>query len=475
MTAIRLTFEVSRYHATPWGRHVNEGVTEWPPSPYRFLRALYDVWQRKYRDIAESSVEELLGQLGSSDPLYLLPRASPSHTRSYLSSNSMDPTDKNLVFDAFMALDRGASCMMMWPSLELSPEHRELLARMLEGLNYLGRSESWVTAEVADGLTTEGYRCEPVTESSVTSGEDVPVAGVVTPANYSGKRNWLSALTTSSADILRARASEPPLLRWVRYGLEEGSVDLDPPSRMERKEPNAQAVLISLDSKLLPLVTSTIEVAEQIRVRLMGAHKKRMGGDISKVSSCFSGKNADGSMRLDHGHIFILPLRDVDGLRIDRVLLLSRNRPLTRDELDAVRGVRELWQADNRPEVRCVISWQGELSSDVAGANVREAVSVTPFVTTRHMRKGRELNAFLVDEVIRECRHHGLPPVEAIERLERIEGKFDIVEYRLNRKKDNPSSGYAFKIRFKEEVRVPFSLGYACHYGLGQFHAPARG
>ena len=47
MTTIRLTFPAARYHATPWGRHVNEGVPEWPPSPYRLLRALYDVWQRK--------------------------------------------------------------------------------------------------------------------------------------------------------------------------------------------------------------------------------------------------------------------------------------------------------------------------------------------------------------------------------------------------------------------------------------------
>ncbi len=35
---IKLTFPAGRYHATPWGRHVNEGVAEWPPSPWRLLR-----------------------------------------------------------------------------------------------------------------------------------------------------------------------------------------------------------------------------------------------------------------------------------------------------------------------------------------------------------------------------------------------------------------------------------------------------
>ena len=27
---LKLTFPSGRYHATPWGRHVNEGAPEWP-------------------------------------------------------------------------------------------------------------------------------------------------------------------------------------------------------------------------------------------------------------------------------------------------------------------------------------------------------------------------------------------------------------------------------------------------------------
>ena len=33
MTAVALRFLAGRFHATPWGHHVNEGVPEWPPSP----------------------------------------------------------------------------------------------------------------------------------------------------------------------------------------------------------------------------------------------------------------------------------------------------------------------------------------------------------------------------------------------------------------------------------------------------------
>ncbi len=31
MIEIAFRFTAGRYHATPWGRHVNEGVPEWPP------------------------------------------------------------------------------------------------------------------------------------------------------------------------------------------------------------------------------------------------------------------------------------------------------------------------------------------------------------------------------------------------------------------------------------------------------------
>jgi CRISPR-associated protein Csb2 len=39
---LRLRFPGGRYHATPWGHHVNEGQVEWPPSPWRLLRALME-------------------------------------------------------------------------------------------------------------------------------------------------------------------------------------------------------------------------------------------------------------------------------------------------------------------------------------------------------------------------------------------------------------------------------------------------
>src|SRR5437899_6811763 len=98
MTTIELRFLANRFHATPWGRHVNEGVPEWPPSPYRLLRALYDVWKRKHPDMPEATVASVFEALAAQPPRFRLPEATMSHTRAYLSSNTEDPTDKSLIF-----------------------------------------------------------------------------------------------------------------------------------------------------------------------------------------------------------------------------------------------------------------------------------------------------------------------------------------------------------------------------------------
>ena len=53
MLDLEFFFPAGRYHSTPWGRNINEGVPEWPPSPYRLARALIDVWKRKLPDLPE--------------------------------------------------------------------------------------------------------------------------------------------------------------------------------------------------------------------------------------------------------------------------------------------------------------------------------------------------------------------------------------------------------------------------------------
>jgi CRISPR-associated protein Csb2 len=273
--------------------------------------------------------------------------------------------------------------------------------------------------------------------------------------------------------MLKEKASSPPLLKQVRYVLPQGAVETDPPPWQRRKEPEVDAVVLGLDAKVLPLVTTTIEVAEQIRVRLMGAHKKRMGGDEAKVSELFSGKDASGEKRLDHGHVYILPIGNKDG-GIDKILIRSPLRTFKQAEMDAVAGVQELWQRGDRGTIYCAVTWQGLMKDCRCPVRRMDTTveSATPFVPPRHWRKGRDFEKFLVDEVRRECRNHRIAEPEVVEQADQMWGGiFHEVEYRRNRKKDPVRPGYALQLKFATPVAAPFAIGYGAHFGLGQFRA----
>lgn len=91
----------------------------------------------------------MLEVLASEPPEFRLPPATVSHTRSYLNANSLDPTDKALVFDAFLAFGEQRSCWITWPTAEMNRIQREVLERLLGGLNFFGRSEAWVSAALS--------------------------------------------------------------------------------------------------------------------------------------------------------------------------------------------------------------------------------------------------------------------------------------------------------------------------------------
>ena len=83
MLAIKYRFTANRYHATQWGRHVNEGVPEWPPSPWRILRGIVATWRRTLPELPADRVLPILSALASEYPQFHLPplqRATPDTT-----------------------------------------------------------------------------------------------------------------------------------------------------------------------------------------------------------------------------------------------------------------------------------------------------------------------------------------------------------------------------------------------------------
>ena len=161
MLALSFSFPARRYHATPWGRHVNEADVAWPPEPWRILRALIATYWRKGTCVHWSKEEagSLINALAAAPPTYYLPEgAVHAHTRHYMPA----PSKKTLVFDAFAHLPDGEAIVAAWPDLILERHQFDLVADLADGIGYLGRAESWVECTAAAEWDATQANCRPL-------------------------------------------------------------------------------------------------------------------------------------------------------------------------------------------------------------------------------------------------------------------------------------------------------------------------
>jgi CRISPR-associated protein Csb2 len=160
MFVLAFRFPAGRYHATPWGRNVNEADVAWPPEPWRILRALIAVWWRKgNRDRwSEDQLASLIDTLAEQLPVYRLPNgAVHAHTRHYMPA----PVKTTLVFDAFARFSADSEMIVAWPEVTLSEPLFTLAADLALGVGYLGRAESWADCEARIEWDIRGRKLLP--------------------------------------------------------------------------------------------------------------------------------------------------------------------------------------------------------------------------------------------------------------------------------------------------------------------------
>lgn len=191
MPTLIFRFPGRRYHATPWGHHVNEGQIEWPPSPWRLLRALIATGYATLQwpgDGPPPVARSLIEKLASILPRYRLPSAVGTHSRHYmpLAKFKKGREDTTLVFDTWAQVDDGV-LSVTW-DVTLNDEETLLLSGLAERLGYLGRSESWVLASMArsDKPLLEGDDCYPCDGSPAPGRgwEQVPLLAPLSVERY---------------------------------------------------------------------------------------------------------------------------------------------------------------------------------------------------------------------------------------------------------------------------------------------------
>jgi len=99
-----------------------------------------------------------------------------------------------------------------------------------------------------------------------------------------------------------------------------------------------------------------------------------------------------------------------------------------------------------------------------------------PYMLARHPKRNGKDSPVL--QIRKDLARRGFPDPIRIETIEQaiIAGKkVRWLEFRRCRKTGGGqlahNRGFGFEIEFAEMVRGPITLGYACHFGLGQFLA----
>ena len=209
MFALVFRFPAGRYHATPWGRNVNEADVAWPPEPWRLLRTLIAAYWRKcdHERWPEEHLSHLIDALAETLPVYRLPEgAIHAHTRHYMPIGTIEKGREktSLIFDAFVRLPERGTVVAAWRDATLEDDLFAFAADLAAAIGYLGRAESWAECEAVTDWRGEA-NCSPV--GTGDSGDPVRLLAPLAPATYAAERR---RLIEDARERIRMTAKKPP-------------------------------------------------------------------------------------------------------------------------------------------------------------------------------------------------------------------------------------------------------------------------
>ena len=342
---LSIQFLTGRYHATPWNHQVNEGVVEWPPSPWRILRALVSAYYRLPEQPDRTLMNQLLNKLVNQPPSYALPEHTAAHTRHYMPIWKEGKATTTKVFDTFYALPGGAmsseaAIQVVWSEVELSQPEKLLLQQLCHQVSYLGRAESWVEMQVVkeskpcnanplkDGEANPKTKQVKVLAPLTVEGlQGFQSALAVLPKPKKGKVKWkaptdvLEALELDIANLHGQSWNGIPGTRWVTYELEQAKHQSSRSQPYQLQAPTFAR--FALSSNVLPKLTEAISLGERFRQALMARSKDAAG----QADPIFVGRKPDeldekgqGKPAEGHQHAWYLPEVNQKG-EIDHVVV----------------------------------------------------------------------------------------------------------------------------------------------------------
>jgi CRISPR-associated protein Csb2 len=477
--------------------------------------------------VAKLLIEMLAGTL----PSYQLPAASAAHSRHFMPIGLLDKGREktSLVFDTWA--DVGDETLTIHWGCDLTDEESKQLRELTECLGYLGRSESWVEAElIADGaLPSTNFDAIPHRDGMRLGPqwEQVSLIAAIPPQEYaawrrettekilaelplpvgkkkpSGKllkdrakavapypEGLLDCLMKETAWWKQNRWSQPPGSQRVLYWRRNDALQIGVPQRAKpRIVKPVTTILLALmtpsgNRSALPPCSRTLPQAELFHRAIVG----RVANGQRVSCAELTGRDEQGRpLRDSHRHAHILPVDfDGDG-HLDHLIV---HAPMGLGEVAqrAIRTLRRTWTKGGVGDLQLALAGSGnvdvlrslpaplnrhieQLLGPPQGAQVW--VSSTPFVPPRFLK--RHGANTLLGQINAELASRGLPMVVQLDDFTCDLEMRSLRHYVRCRKRGGTPPpidvGYALRLRLAESISGPLTLGYGSHFGLGLFAA----
>ena len=474
-TTLAIRFPLGRYHANPWDRAVNEGATEWPPSPWRILRALTATWHTRWPDLPAATLDGLLDTLAD-PPRYRTPRTVAGYTRHYLPDlghRTGEPGHTDLTLDPFLAVAPDEELLVRWDAT-LGAGQRQALAKLAELLPYLGRSESVCEARLLDeNPEPDEHWWHPKPGGATRL---LAVAQPVTRAT----------LEASTTDVRRSRRTLPAGTRWVSY--EAGNAAPAAVPRREDEQRDVTAIRFAVMGPVPMLATHGVLLADRAHEVAGTALSKAQIPDARRQE--IMGTRGAGT---DHAHAhWIAPPDTAQRGAAVRNLIIWCPGGLRTQEVQALLSLRQLsgrrgdYQVSGFPDLQLRFQAAGtiqQVTPELCGPS-RRWRSLTPYLPVRH-RKRETPDEYIAADIAAELRYRDKPPARA-SRLEPGTGMTDrwASEFRRRRtgeplaqgtaRRNGSRPGMGLRLEFAELVNGPLLLGQLSHFGFGIFAPDLR-
>ncbi|MFT4099641.1 MAG: type I-U CRISPR-associated protein Csb2 [Burkholderiaceae bacterium] len=495
---LRQEFPLGRFHATPWRVNpFDDPHGEWPPSPWRLVRAVTARWYQRARETEKepdlTKLEQLQAALCKSTYAFHLPadarKGSP--LRQYHPTEfGWRPAEKkkagtrsygtSLVQDNYWCIPPESPVWWFIDGDDWTDELRALLAQCLERIIYFGRTETLTYVRVTDSTT--GI---PEPNCTLVDKRTAGAVPVLSPLK-SATRDDIER-TTDNPEV--AKRSVPPGAQWL-YAARPSRPASRERRRVPAHRPDCHLMQFAIGWNVAPDPRAIVRLTSRFRGAVLrellklktgdpSATWKRVGHAVRESIADMAGKNANDEPLKGHRHTEFLAWCE-EG-RPTRLLVWRGARPFDADEQEAtlLAASRDVswavagsdadeWKVRLVPLDRDVPAPPG---FDGQASALWE--SVTPYVPPRHhLRGGKEREGeSMAEQISRELQQRGT--------TEGVEAEPDgyplWVSVHVPRRESDKRAfignrrGQMIRLRFAAPVAGPIRLGHSSSFGLGLF------